>query len=182
MSTSGDHEPDSDISDYDYTEWVACIHDGPRDEQAASPMVQGPQPWQCQCLAVDLQAEGKGITGSGLDIGATDLSHKCDLQNYDDLDDVIRDAEKSGGKPRLATYDVFGFDRDYMQKTLGERLRAMTLDGEQRIADFFDCYYTEGEPGDRKDASKYDCKDPPNEYMQSYSFLWELRDRDGFNK
>ncbi|KAK3304981.1 uncharacterized protein B0T15DRAFT_493191 [Chaetomium strumarium] len=124
--------------------------------------------------AVDLQAECKANSDSNVDIDAMDPSYKCELKDYNNLDGVITDADKSLGEcvamnairafqrmidKSMSGYDdVFGFYRNFMHDTLSERLCGMMIDGEQPIAGFFDCYYTEGEVGERKDASKYDCK------------------------
>ncbi|KAK5652624.1 hypothetical protein OQA88_10217 [Cercophora sp. LCS_1] len=193
---------DSDILVYDRTEWVAYM-----DTETKERRVQkykdlnfgGVSDW-----AVDLQKDGKAGS-EGTEIEAMDLSYPCELKEYENLDDVIKDADKSspqciamnainalrkmldgsmsGYDDAASGYDdVFGFYRDYMHDTLDERLRGMTLDGEKPLAAFFDCFYTKGEIGKRQDASKYDCKNPPNAYMQSYTFFWELRDKDGLNK
>jgi hypothetical protein len=198
-----DEASDSDILVYDGTEWVAYM-----DHETKERRIQrykelnfgGVSDW-----AVDLQTEGRANLESGLDIEAMDLSRKCELKDYDNLDDVIKDADKSGGEcvamnaigalqrmlaKSMSGYDeaasgyddVFGFYRDFMHDTLDERLRALTLDDEQPLAGFFNCYYTEGEIGFREGASKYDCKDPPDDHMQAYTYFWELRDRDGLNK
>lgn len=198
-----DAESDSDVLVYDGTEWVAYM-----DHETKARRVQwykdlnfgGVSDW-----AVDLQTEGKANREGGLDIEGFDLSRKCELKEYDDLDGVITDADKSSGEcvamnaigvlekmlvnsmsgydDAAAGYDeYFPYYRSFMHSTLGGRLLALTLYDDQPIAGFFDCYYTEGEVGKREDAAKYDCKDPPHEYMQSYTFFWELRDRDGLNK
>ncbi|KAK4146129.1 glycoside hydrolase superfamily [Dichotomopilus funicola] len=101
---------------------------------------------------------------------------------YDGALQVMLTEAMSGYDEAASGYDdVFDFYRDFMHDTLSERLRGMILDDTQPLAGFFNCYYTEGEIGNREDASKYDCKDPPNGYMQSYTFR-EIRDRDGLNK
>ena len=198
-----DERSDSDIMVYDGTEWVAYM-----DEETKARRVQkykdlnfgGVSDW-----AVDLQKEGKANSEGGLDIEALDLSGKCELKDYDSLDDVINNADKSDGEcvamnairvlqkmlgNSMGGYDeaasgyddVFGYYRDYMHNTLGGRLRSMMLEDEKPFAGFFKCYYTKGSLGKRQDASECDCKDLPHAYMQDYTFFWELSDRDGFNK
>lgn len=198
-----DEKSDSDIMVYDGTEWVAYM-----DSETKARRVQkykdlnfgGVSDW-----AVDLQQEGKANSGGGLDIEAMDLSYKCELNDYANLDDVIKNVDKSGGEcsamnavvvlqkmlgnsmsgydDAAAGYDdLFPFYRDYMHNTLGGRLRAMTLEDDKPLAGFFKCYYTLGSLGKRQDASECNCKDLPHAYMQSYTFFWEINDRDGLNK
>ncbi|KAL1838072.1 hypothetical protein VTJ49DRAFT_3092 [Mycothermus thermophilus] len=197
-----DEESDTDVLVYDNTEWVAYMDDETKEKRVQwykDLNFGGVSDW-----AVDLQAEGKA-NSADLEIDAMDLSYKCELKNYDNLDDVIKDVDKSAGQcvamnaidalqsmltKSLEGYedaasgydDVFGFYRDYMHETLGDRLRALMLYDDQPLANFFECYYDIGVGGKRDEASKYDCKNPPTGYMQSYTFWWELRDRDGFNK
>ncbi|KAM7221628.1 hypothetical protein V8F06_003019 [Rhypophila decipiens] len=198
-----DEKSDSDVLVYDHTEWVAYM-----DYETKERRIQwykdlnfgGVSDW-----AVDLQGEGKANSGGNIDIEPMDLSYPCDLQDYTNLDDVLRDADKSSSEcvamnaigalqNMLATSldgyddaaagydDVFGFYRDYMHDTMGERLRALMLDGDKQLAGYFDCFSALGQIGKREDASKYDCKNPPSKYMQSYTFFYEVRDRDGLNK
>ncbi|KAM7192236.1 hypothetical protein V8F20_008938 [Naviculisporaceae sp. PSN 640] len=198
-----DEKSDSDIVVYDNTEWVAFM-----DYETKERRIQwykdlnfgGVSDW-----AVDLQYDGKAGSGGSTDIEPMDLSVPCELADYDNLDDVLNNADKSSGEcvamnaigalqqmlgRSMDGYDeaadgyddVFGFYRDYMHDTMDERLRALTLDGEKPLAGYFNCYYTKGSIGKREDAKPYDCKDPPSAYMQSYTFFYEIRDRDGLNK
>ncbi|KAL2257800.1 hypothetical protein VTK26DRAFT_9157 [Humicola hyalothermophila] len=198
-----DKDSDSDIMIYDGTEWVA--HMGRETKERRVQWYKDLNFGGVSDWAVDLQKEGKANSDSGLGIEPMDLSRKCDLADYDNLDSVINNADKSSGEcvamnaigalhqmlgKSMNGYDeaadgydeLFPFYRDYMHNTLGERLRALTLDEDQPLAGFFNCYYTEGSVGKREDASKCDCKDLPNEYMQGYTFFWEVRDREGLNK
>ncbi|KAH6624703.1 glycoside hydrolase superfamily [Chaetomium sp. MPI-SDFR-AT-0129] len=198
-----DPKSDSDVLVYDGVEWVPYM-----DKTTKENRVQWYKDLNFGAVsdwAVDLQVKGKVNSGANGGMESLDLSYKCELKDYDNLDDVIANADKSseeciamnairalqamlaeamsGYDEAASGYDdVFDFYRDFMHDTLSERLRGMMLDDKQPLAGFFNCYYTEGEIGNREDASKYDCKDPPNGYMQSYTFFWEIRDRDGLNK
>ncbi|KAK0620501.1 hypothetical protein B0T14DRAFT_586889 [Immersiella caudata] len=199
-----DQKSDSDILVYDNVEWVAYMGTETKERRVEwykSLNFGGVSDW-----AVDLQREDSPTTGSMEGMADLDLSRNCNLdRTYGSLDDLLNDKDKidqtclamqtlrvlkgmlqkslNGYSDAASGYDdVFHFYRDYMRGSLSGRLLQLMLRGDKPLAGYFKCYADLGQLGKRKDASEVNCKDLPSQYMQSYTFFWEIHDRDGLIK
>ena len=157
--------------------------------------------------AVDLQEDmgGRGTDSKEFDWGALDVTWNCKTQRYNDLDDLYSNTE--GVEPTCLAIsavdtlqgmlynsfdgyndaadgydDLFDYYTDYIRSTLNDRVRHLMTRDDKKLLPYFNCYYQEGMSGKREGANKYDCKDPPSEYMQSYTFFYEIRDGKGLNE
>ncbi|KAK4454184.1 killer toxin subunits alpha beta [Podospora aff. communis PSN243] len=200
-----DEKSDSDILVYDNVEWVAYMDHETKERRVEwykSLNFGGVSDW-----AVDLQRDASTSTGGAIEgLADLDLSRNCNLdKHYTSLDDLLKDKDsidqtclsmqtlrvlKGMLKKSLDGYsdaasgydDVFPFYRDYMRQSLGGRLQQLMLNDDQPLAGYFKCYADLGQLGKRSDAWEVNCKDLPSKYMQSYTFFWEIHDRDGLIK